>query len=60
MQKSKEVGFMQDLSILDSDGNILYEAFDFESEDEAEAAASEYIQDNEIEDYMLDISQPDC
>jgi hypothetical protein len=26
---------MWDLSILDSDGNILYEAFDFESEDEA-------------------------
>ncbi len=49
-----------DLSILDPDGNIIFEDFDYETEQEAEEAAMEYIKENGITDYMLDISQADC
>ena len=48
-----------DYSILDKDGNIIHEDFDFETEQDAEDAAMEYIEDNGIIDYDLDVSQPD-
>ncbi len=48
-----------DFSILDSDGNIIYEDFDYETEQDAEDAAMAYIRENNITDYMLDVSQPD-
>ena len=49
-----------DYSILSQDGQIIHEGFDFESEDEAESAAMEYIDENGITDYVLDVSQPDA
>ena len=40
---------MWDYSILSGNGNyIISEGFDYESEEEAEAAAMRYIKDNEI------------
>jgi hypothetical protein len=48
-----------DFSILDCDGNIICEDFDYESEQDAENAAMEYIRENNISDYIIDISQPD-
>ncbi len=48
-----------DVSILDSKGNIIFEDFDFETEQDAEDAAMSYIKENDIKDYMLDVSQPD-
>ncbi len=48
-----------DVSVLDADGNILFEDFDYETEQDAEDAAMAYIKENGVEDYMLDISQPD-
>ncbi len=49
-----------DFSILDEKGNILYENYDYETEEDAEDAAMVYIEENCIRDYILDISQPDC
>ena len=49
-----------DFSILDLDGDIICEDFDYETEQDAEDAALEYIKENNIKDYTLDISQGDC
>ena len=49
-----------DISIMDSEGEIIFEDFDYETEKEAEDVAMAYIEENGIEDYLLDISQPDC
>ncbi len=48
-----------DLSIIDSHGKIIHEDWDYETEQDAEDAAMEYISANGITDYTLDISQPD-
>ena len=48
-----------DFSILDSDSNIICEDFDYETEQDAEDAAMEYIRENDIENYTLDVSQSD-
>lgn len=50
---------MWDLSVLNSEGDILFEDFDYETQDEAENAAMEFIKNEKIEDYVLDISQPE-
>ena len=49
-----------DWSVLNADGDILGEDFDYETKEEAEAAAMEYIEANSITDYTLDVSQPDA
>ncbi len=49
-----------DFSILNEEENILYENYDYETEEDAEDAAMAYIEENGITDYMLDVSQPDC
>ena len=48
-----------DFSILDNDGNIIHEDFDYETETDAESAAMDYIAQNNIQDYTLDVSQAD-
>lgn len=48
-----------DWSVLNADGDILGEDFDFETEEDAEDAAMQYIEENSITDYTLDASQPD-
>ena len=48
-----------DYSIMDPDGNIICEDFDYETEEDAENAAMQYIADNGITNYSLDVSQPD-
>ena len=48
-----------DISIMDPRGNIIFEDFDYETEEDAEDAAMAFIHENHIEDYLLDISQPD-
>jgi len=50
---------MWDVSVTDSKGNILYESFDYESYEDAELAALDYVNQNDIDDYMIDVSQPD-
>lgn len=51
---------MWDVSVLDSNGNILYENFDFDTEQNARDAGMDYVTENNITDYTLDVSQPDC
>ena len=58
--ENKEVFRGWDWSVLNADGDILGEDFDYETEQDAEDAAMEYIRENDIEDYMLDVSQPDA
>ena len=58
--ENKEVFRGWDWSALNADGDILGEDFDYETEQDAEDAAMEYIRENDIEDYMLDVSQPDA
>ncbi len=48
-----------DFSVLDAEGNILCEDFDYETEQDAEDAAMKYIGDNNITDYTIDVSQSD-
>ncbi len=50
-----------DLSIMDDDDNVIFEAFDFDSEEDAETAAIEYCEEEgiNIDDFLIDISQPD-
>ena len=49
-----------DVSVLDSNGNILYENFDFDTEQEARDTGMDYVTENNITDYTLDVSQPEC
>ncbi len=49
-----------DFSILDKNGNILCEDFDYETEQDAEDAAMAYVKENNLTDYDLDVSQADC
>ena len=48
-----------DFAVLDSDRNILCEDFDYETEQDAEDAAMDYIKENGITDYTIDVSQAD-
>ena len=48
-----------DFSIMDSHGKIIAEDFDYETEKDAEDAAMEYVTENGLTDYTLDVSQPD-
>ena len=59
MTDTEELTRNWDFSIMDSNGNILCEDFDYETEQDAEDAAMEYIRQNNITDYILDVSQPD-
>ncbi len=48
-----------DFTVLDSNGNILCEDFDYETEQDAEDAAMAYVNETGITDYTLDVSQAD-
>ena len=48
-----------DFSIMDADCNIICEDFDYETEQDAEFAAMDYVTKNGLTDYTIDVSQPD-
>ncbi len=61
VREEREEGVVRnwDFSVLDPEGNILCEDFDYETEQDAYDAAMEYVNGNNISDYDLDVSQPD-
>ena len=48
---------MWDVSVTDSKGNTLFESFDYESYAAAEVAGLDYVNENDIDDYMIDVSE---
>ena len=59
-EQSKEVPRKWYWRLLNTRGDVIGEGSGYETKEEAEAAAMEYIEANSITDYTLDVSQPDA